>query len=312
MKQRIIYCLLGFLPFLALAQPSFECSGNLTKQEELICATENHQLQSLDRNLADLYYASLVIEKDVVRKNQKKWISSRNKCKDVICLTDSYYSQLKSLSDYLWENRNKIPACSNNRNIIAYKGMLSSLEKKNWRNLQKYYLSEIMYEKASRQGDGSVDLDRDGVIDVIAGVLVLEERKQRQIHYNKGIITKLDNCLINIQTIGSFSSPYSGSYGNQSMDSFPLSSLPNSIKIYSDPSNDLAINEIKRILSKDNFDMKNLSILRTYYHTGCAGGSLTDSLLAYDINLQDYRTIYSRKLACGKQKEQTFYYPIEN
>ncbi len=311
MNIRIFLYLLSFFSAFSIAQPSFDCTGKLTTQEQLICAPENSALQTFDRNLSDLYKASLSINKEEVRANQKQWISKRNQCSDISCLTKSYYSQLKKLSDYLWEHRNEIPECTQNDSAIAYKGMFTSLEKRNIRTLHKYYLSEINFEKASRQGDGSVDLDQDGTTDLIAEVTFLEEGKITPREHHRGIITNLNGCLINIQNVGSFSSPYTGSHGSTSMGSFPVTALESTVKSFGDSSNEMAFNEIKRVLLKENFDTKNLSLLRTYYYTGCAGGSLTDSFLAYDIKLQDYIKVYSRELECGKLQQQSFFYPIK-
>lgn len=312
MNIRYFLIFLIFISVTASAQPSFKCEGDLSTQEELICAPENSELQRLDRNLSDLYQANLVIDERDIRAIQRKWVAGRNECVDVNCLTESYYSQVKLLSDNLWEKRDKFVSCSKDEKAIAYKGILNSLEQQNWSGLGNSYLSSIVFEKASRPGDGSVDLDRNGVVDQIAQISLLQMGKNIANHYNEGLITTLNDCLINIQTIGSFTYAFTGSYGTETMDSFPMSYLSDSIESFDKTSNKMVTEEINRILSKDNFDTENLDLLRTFSHRGCGGGSMTDTFFAYDKKKRDLRKIYSRELECEKLYSQTFYYPLGN
>lgn len=314
MSLKYAFIFLIFISVTISAQPSFKCESDLSPQEALICEPQNIELQHLDRNLSDLYQANLTVDEKSVRKKQRKWINDRNECVDVSCLTESYYSQVKLLSDNLWKMRDELASCSQDKKAIAYLGMFNKLQKDNVQNLGNYYLSDIEFKDASKPGDGSVDLDSDGVIDQIVTIYLLKRGRNGASHIRArvdNLVTNFNGCLINIKNIGSLATAYSGSHGTESMDSFPMSSLADNIDYFHASSNKIAIKEIKNILSNSNFDTANFDLLRTFSYKGCAGGSLTDSFFAYDKKNKDLRKIYSRELECGKIYSQTFYYPIE-
>ena len=83
------------------AAPSFSCSGNLSDTETVICGSD--QLARLDNELADLY--ARVLDRagdgdvDMIRDEQKDWITRRNRCRfDQACIRRAYVDRLDRLT----------------------------------------------------------------------------------------------------------------------------------------------------------------------------------------------------------------------
>jgi uncharacterized protein len=91
--------------------PSFDCAKASTNIEKMICSDPN--LSKLDYNLNALYKEKRSIlnglEADALISTQKRWISNRNSCSDVICLKTSYESRLSQIdSDFSSESADEM------------------------------------------------------------------------------------------------------------------------------------------------------------------------------------------------------------
>ena len=85
--------------------PSFNCDKATSKVEKLIC--ENKQLSNLDNNLSKIYNSFYYITKHI-KKDQRKWIKKRDKCKNIKCIKTNYEIRIKNLNESL-SNQNTFP-----------------------------------------------------------------------------------------------------------------------------------------------------------------------------------------------------------
>jgi uncharacterized protein YecT (DUF1311 family) len=76
---------------------SFDCAKAATNIEKMICADEG--LSALDSQLATVYKRSIyaAIDKGAFKQEQLSWLKTRNACKDVACLSQSYQSRIATL-----------------------------------------------------------------------------------------------------------------------------------------------------------------------------------------------------------------------
>ena len=81
---------------------SFDCSKVSTYVERTICA--DVLLERLDIALAQNYRGMLASDfggsKTVLRQEQLKWMSERNKCTNIKCIADAYRKRLDETCDY--------------------------------------------------------------------------------------------------------------------------------------------------------------------------------------------------------------------
>lgn len=82
---------------------SFRCHGDITKVEKLICS--NIYVSLLDDKLFEIYSAKLENEKfqdepkDIqIRREQKKWLNKRNRCRDIDCIKNEYEIRIDQLT----------------------------------------------------------------------------------------------------------------------------------------------------------------------------------------------------------------------
>ena len=88
---------------IAFANPSvaasFDCTKASTLVEKAIC--DDADLSKKDEALAYAYRALLRTGGDQVREDQRRWIATRDQCRDVGCLRTAYNSRLRQLASRL-------------------------------------------------------------------------------------------------------------------------------------------------------------------------------------------------------------------
>ena len=100
----LLACLAPGTP--ATAEPSFGCSGDLSRVEVVICTTES--LALLDQRLTAVYkrrYDALSgSARSALAREQKEWIRRRDDCSlDKVCLREAYDGRIRGSTS---------PACS--------------------------------------------------------------------------------------------------------------------------------------------------------------------------------------------------------
>lgn len=82
------------------ATPSFDCTKASNYVEKTICI--NPELAMLDGTLASEYEAaSRMVNKDILQRQQKEWLHSRNQCKDEQCIKNAYIQRSAELTPEL-------------------------------------------------------------------------------------------------------------------------------------------------------------------------------------------------------------------
>lgn len=99
-----------------LQAASFDCTKAVTNTEKNICADEG--LSALDSQLATVYKKGMdvAIDKVSFKKEQLAWLKTRNSCKDITCLSQSYQSRIATLGDTSSAN----PATGTPKKFIAF------------------------------------------------------------------------------------------------------------------------------------------------------------------------------------------------
>lgn len=91
--------LLIFLTFIAKVafSASFDCGLAKSNIEKMICQNDN--ISKLDEILADNYRNLLKIysNSNAIKEWQKKWLRTRNACKDATCVEKSYSERISAL-----------------------------------------------------------------------------------------------------------------------------------------------------------------------------------------------------------------------
>ncbi len=98
MKRHVIYLLLAITSSLTHAA-SFDCAKAATQIEKLICS--DSQLSDLDSQLMLAYKNKISTAQniDVVKFEQREWLSTvRNKCTDAACIKNAYSERIATLS----------------------------------------------------------------------------------------------------------------------------------------------------------------------------------------------------------------------
>lgn len=86
----------------ALPAVSFDCKQASSYVEKEICADNNpypHSLSWLDDELNKAYQSILLrsINPEIIKREQRKWLKSRNKCESIQCIKGAYRNRLNSL-----------------------------------------------------------------------------------------------------------------------------------------------------------------------------------------------------------------------
>ena len=91
-----VFCA-GLFALPALAT-SFDCKRAANKVERIICKTP--ELSKLDDQLAAAYKVALTFKdrEDFIRRDQRRWVRSRNRCDTAACIKRHYQMQLLVLS----------------------------------------------------------------------------------------------------------------------------------------------------------------------------------------------------------------------
>src|SRR4051794_17667809 len=79
---------------------SFDCNKAKTLVEHTICS--DTELSTLDDQLAGRYSEAMrtTNDKETLRADQKKWLRTRNDCKDIDCLKEAYATRISDLGKY--------------------------------------------------------------------------------------------------------------------------------------------------------------------------------------------------------------------
>ena len=87
----------------AEARPSFYCRGRLNPAERTIC--DSSYLGKLDRKMAREYHFQMGElsrrERRILRRDQRKWLRDRNRCRyDEECLDNLYNQRIEELVEW--------------------------------------------------------------------------------------------------------------------------------------------------------------------------------------------------------------------
>lgn len=83
--------------------PSFDCGGELSGVEQLICHSE--ELSALDVEMSHLYQRAIqegyAEEQASLAAEQVAWLGERNQCPSANCLREAYHDRLDDLDEFL-------------------------------------------------------------------------------------------------------------------------------------------------------------------------------------------------------------------
>ena len=109
MKTVTVMIFLSLTLFANITAPSFDCKKANSKIEKMICSDDN--LSKIDvemytqyKKLRDRLDKKM---KKKLLKEQRVWLKSRAKCKDVDCILKSYYKRVDTLKHWYYANRIK-------------------------------------------------------------------------------------------------------------------------------------------------------------------------------------------------------------
>jgi len=93
----LLLCAVGLSLTLLVFAVSFDCNKAKTLVEQTICS--NTELSSLDDQVAARYKEALQTteNKESVKTDQRKWLTTRNNCKEVDCLKEVYVKRISEL-----------------------------------------------------------------------------------------------------------------------------------------------------------------------------------------------------------------------
>ncbi len=99
--SNVLAALFILLPFSStkLSAASFDCKKTATQGEKFICA--DAQLSILDDKLGAAYVQAMKItdQKTELKRQQQRWVETRNACADETCLKKSYEARIAQLSE---------------------------------------------------------------------------------------------------------------------------------------------------------------------------------------------------------------------
>lgn len=166
-RALLMKTLITFIGFLiashAAFAASFDCKKASTKVERMICADAD--LGEADQWLANYYTRALLglsaERKEMVRNDQKGWLSKRNLCKDKQCIKsaiDNQFARLESIAtpQLVFSSEKQASVLANKYNAIQKlvkntQTGWSDVESLNiklsvWEDTQKYLIVELEHE----------------------------------------------------------------------------------------------------------------------------------------------------------------------
>lgn len=103
MKCRLLILLSWLMLGITAQAASFDCRKAQSAVETMVCT--DGPLSRLDEELAVVYGEVLAITPDqgLLKKQQREWLESRNRCKEIPCVEDSYRGRLAELNEAIDE-----------------------------------------------------------------------------------------------------------------------------------------------------------------------------------------------------------------
>jgi uncharacterized protein len=96
--RRLAMCFASIMACTVAHATSFDCdAGSLSRTEKTICSRDD--LGALDNEMADTYRHMLSLARAPadVSASQRRWLASRNRCKDAECVARAYRARLAEL-----------------------------------------------------------------------------------------------------------------------------------------------------------------------------------------------------------------------
>jgi uncharacterized protein len=96
--RRLVLWFAASMACVAAHATSFDCDGDsLSRIEKTICSRDD--LGALDNDMADIYRHMLSLARTPadVAASQRRWLASRNRCKDAECIAAAYRARLVEL-----------------------------------------------------------------------------------------------------------------------------------------------------------------------------------------------------------------------
>ena len=105
----------GLLIVDSVMAASFDCNKASNYVEKRICADAipfTHGLSELDDNLSRAYQTMLqrADNPEVIKKEQREWLKSRNRCKDAACIEQAYEERFRTLSAHKFRPKTILPS----------------------------------------------------------------------------------------------------------------------------------------------------------------------------------------------------------